>query len=323
MTLVGVGVPDGARQRDVAQRDDQGAAGRRGLQPLLQRRTRTCRPCTSCARGPDARRSTRGATAQLPLNAWTHLAATHDGTTLRLYVNGVQVGSRPVAGALLTSTGALRIGGNSIWGEFFQGRIDEVRIYNRALSAAELQTDMNTPLPIDRRRRSSPSSPALAGRCISRSVRAATSSTRTSTAARSGAIVFNGANNPPVAAIQATPTSGAAPLSVQFSAAGSSDPDGDGAHVLLGPERRRCLRRLDAGQPGIHLHRGGLVPGAATRHRQPGRVQHDRGDDRRGHPSGRDHQHAVRRAHVEGRRPDQLLGQRHRRRGWNACRPPR
>jgi hypothetical protein len=37
----------------------------------------------------------------------------------------------------------LRIGGNSIWGEHFQGRIDEIRIYNRALSAVEIQTDMN------------------------------------------------------------------------------------------------------------------------------------------------------------------------------------
>jgi hypothetical protein len=85
-------------------------------------------------------------TAQVPANAWTHLAATHDGTTLRLYVNGVQVGSRAVSGALLTSTGVLRIGGNSIWGEFFQGRIDELRIYNRALSAAEIQADMTRPI---------------------------------------------------------------------------------------------------------------------------------------------------------------------------------
>jgi hypothetical protein len=33
-----------------------------------------------------------------------------------------------------------------MWGEFFQGRIDEVRIYNRALSQTEIQTDMNTPV---------------------------------------------------------------------------------------------------------------------------------------------------------------------------------
>jgi hypothetical protein len=37
----------------------------------------------------------------------------------------------------------LRIGGNSVFGEFFQARIDEVRIYNRALSQTEIQNDMN------------------------------------------------------------------------------------------------------------------------------------------------------------------------------------
>jgi hypothetical protein len=80
--------------------------------------------------------------SQLPLNTWSHLAATYDNATLRLYVNGTQVGSRALTGSLLTSSGALRIGGNAVWGEFFQGRIDEVRIYNRALSQTEIQTDM-------------------------------------------------------------------------------------------------------------------------------------------------------------------------------------
>ncbi len=75
-------------------------------------------------------------TAAVPLNTWTHLAATYDGTTLRLFVNGTQVGTRAVAGALLTSTGALRIGGNSLWGEYFQGSLDEIRVYNRALSVS-------------------------------------------------------------------------------------------------------------------------------------------------------------------------------------------
>jgi hypothetical protein len=41
----------------------------------------------------------------------------------------------------------LRIGGNSIWGEFFSGRIDDVRIYNRPLSSSEVQSDMATPVP--------------------------------------------------------------------------------------------------------------------------------------------------------------------------------
>lgn len=38
------------------------------------------------------------------------------------------------------------IGGNTAYGEYFQGLIDEVRVYNRALSQTEIQTDMNTPL---------------------------------------------------------------------------------------------------------------------------------------------------------------------------------
>ena len=90
----------------------------------------------------------RGAAA-LPLNTWTHLAATYDGTTLRLFVNGSLVGSRAVASPLLTSTGVLRFGGNSVWGEFFAGRIDEVRLYNRALTAAEIQADMAAPIGTD------------------------------------------------------------------------------------------------------------------------------------------------------------------------------
>ena len=82
----------------------------------------------------------------LTANAWTHLAATYDGATERLYVNGVQVAKQAQTGNMTGSSGALRIGGNSIWGEYFQGRIDEVRIYNRALSATEIQADM-TSLP--------------------------------------------------------------------------------------------------------------------------------------------------------------------------------
>ena len=45
---------------------------------------------------------------------------------------------------MAASTGVLRFGGNSIWGEWFAGLIDEVRVYNRALSAGEVQQDMAT-----------------------------------------------------------------------------------------------------------------------------------------------------------------------------------
>ena len=82
-------------------------------------------------------------TSQLPVNTWTHLAATYDGAQVRLYVNGVQAGSRAQTGNMVVSTGPLRVGGNAVWTEFFAGLIDEVRVYNRALSAAEIQADMN------------------------------------------------------------------------------------------------------------------------------------------------------------------------------------
>jgi hypothetical protein len=83
-------------------------------------------------------------TAAVPLNAWTHLAVTYDGSSFRFYTNGVLVRTTSSVTAIKPSTGNLRIGGNSVWGEFFSGLIDDVRIYNRALSASEIQTDLAT-----------------------------------------------------------------------------------------------------------------------------------------------------------------------------------
>jgi beta-lactam-binding protein with PASTA domain len=82
----------------------------------------------------------------LPLNTWTHLASTYDGANMRFYVNGVLVATKAQTGSIAAGNQALRIGGNASSGEFFRGLIDEVRIYNRALSATEITTDMNTPV---------------------------------------------------------------------------------------------------------------------------------------------------------------------------------
>ena len=96
---------------------------------------------------PDARIYSSGAarlvdgTAVLPLNAWTHLAATFDGSALRLYVNGTQAAQLSYTGTITTSNNALTIGGN-VRSEWFQGLIDDVRIYNRALTATEVASDM-------------------------------------------------------------------------------------------------------------------------------------------------------------------------------------
>jgi len=81
---------------------------------------------------------------QLPPYQWTHLAATFDGQYQRLYINGVTVAMQPQLGNIATSTGALRIGGTDLGDEYFQGYIDEVRIYDRALTDAELANDAAT-----------------------------------------------------------------------------------------------------------------------------------------------------------------------------------
>ena len=85
-------------------------------------------------------------TAPLPLGAWSHLAATYDGAALKLYVNGNLVGNKPVTGTMAVTGNPFRIGGDGPYGEFFEGQIDEIRIYNRALSEAEIQLDRDTPV---------------------------------------------------------------------------------------------------------------------------------------------------------------------------------
>lgn len=78
--------------------------------------------------------------------AWQHLAATYDGFTARFYLDGVEVASRPFSRFEMGSTDLWKIGayGPGPVG-FFDGVIDEVRIYRRALTAAEIAVDMATP----------------------------------------------------------------------------------------------------------------------------------------------------------------------------------
>jgi hypothetical protein len=87
----------------------------------------------------DGRRAT-------PVNHWSHLAVTYDGRTLRLYVNGDQVSKRSVTGEILRTDDPLWIGGNHPFGEYFQGLIDEVRVYDRVLTPSEVRAEMSTPI---------------------------------------------------------------------------------------------------------------------------------------------------------------------------------
>jgi concanavalin A-like lectin/glucanase superfamily protein len=77
----------------------------------------------------------------LPLNVWTHIAGTFDGITFRLYMNGGLIGSASGMGGP-TNTAPLRIGTSGDCSGVV-GLIDEVDIYNRALSQAEIQAIYN------------------------------------------------------------------------------------------------------------------------------------------------------------------------------------
>lgn len=70
---------------------------------------------------------------------WKHLVFVHDGTDNKIYMNGVQVASKAVPGDLNRTTHPLGFGYNPIdGGNYFDGDLDEVQLYNRALTAAEI-----------------------------------------------------------------------------------------------------------------------------------------------------------------------------------------
>ncbi len=73
----------------------------------------------------------------VPIGTWTYVVGTYDGTRLRIYVNGTQVNSLAISGKINVHAEPLRIGGDP-QGDFFKGMIDEVSIFNRALTAAEV-----------------------------------------------------------------------------------------------------------------------------------------------------------------------------------------
>jgi glucose/arabinose dehydrogenase len=108
-------------------------------------------------------------TSRLTTSVWTHVATTFDGANLRLYVNGALVATRAASGTILTSGNPLRIGGSTALGRWFRGRIDEVRVYNRPLSASEIQSDRTTPLSPTAAARRLPGAASQVGPALGRS----------------------------------------------------------------------------------------------------------------------------------------------------------
>ena len=85
------------------------------------------------------------ASSKLALNSWVFLTATYDGASMKIYVNGVLTKTKAQTGNVVELNAPLKIGGD--WsGEMFSGVIDEVRVYNTALTQTQIQSDMNTPI---------------------------------------------------------------------------------------------------------------------------------------------------------------------------------
>jgi hypothetical protein len=88
-----------------------------------------------------------GATSgDLTLGEWYHVAGTFDGSVIRLFVDGVEVETTAAGGTIDQTSSPFRVGTADASGDFFDGLIDEVRVYDRVLTPTEIQTDMNTPI---------------------------------------------------------------------------------------------------------------------------------------------------------------------------------
>jgi hypothetical protein len=85
----------------------------------------------------------------VPVNQWSHLAATYDQQTLRLYLNGALIASQAVGPlTIATSSSRFRISGDDNNNVRFKGLMDEVAVFNRALSDVEVSGLAQAPLRI-------------------------------------------------------------------------------------------------------------------------------------------------------------------------------
>jgi len=81
----------------------------------------------------------------LTLGVWQHVAATYDGSNIKLYVNGTEIASQAFVGGITNADIDLCIGTilNALDPRFMTGQVDEVRIWNVARTASEISSNMN------------------------------------------------------------------------------------------------------------------------------------------------------------------------------------
>jgi len=83
---------------------------------------------------------------------WSHVAATYDGAKMSIYINGVLAAQQNSTGAIRTTTNPLQLGaknGSTTAGDYFDGTLDDVRVYDRSLAAAEVAALVNGQPPVN------------------------------------------------------------------------------------------------------------------------------------------------------------------------------
>jgi hypothetical protein len=75
----------------------------------------------------------------LPTDEWVHIAGTMSDDPTELYVNGELFGTTGAGGGVIEAANGLRIGASGTIGEVFNGIIDDVGIFNVALSADDIK----------------------------------------------------------------------------------------------------------------------------------------------------------------------------------------
>ena len=80
---------------------------------------------------------------KIPVNDWTHIAVTFDGTSRKHYIDGELVGTRAESGDLPNTTQEIRIGSDVAFANSPTGAIDEVRFWNVGLTRDQIRANIN------------------------------------------------------------------------------------------------------------------------------------------------------------------------------------
>jgi hypothetical protein len=83
-------------------------------------------------------------TSDIPLNQWVHVAGIFDGTTMRLYINGQLNNTLSASGVIQDTPNPIYVGGSQFWPRAFDGKLDEIRVYNDALTDTDIFNSYST-----------------------------------------------------------------------------------------------------------------------------------------------------------------------------------